>query len=328
VQQHFETKRRPVVRPIQDLPASMCLALGLAVTVAVSGGLIGCSTSNDSSPDASTTGTGGATTGKGGTTGAATGTGGTTGGSGSGGAIGAGTGGAIGAGTGGAAAVDAGADRSGAGGVGATTGAGGGAGRADAGTPGTGGGSAGASGNAMSFFVSSDTSTTANLGGLTGADARCQRLATAVGRGGVTWHAYLSTTTVNARDRIGTGPWYNSNGVMVAADLTTLHARTGNQTIFITEGRAMINGQYTGSPGPLQHDILTGTQRDGTISPGNTCGDWTATTGASEVGHSDGLGPNMDTTGSLSFWNAAHTAQCGNTAPQGGAGRIYCFAIN
>jgi hypothetical protein len=179
----------------------------------------------------------------------------------------------------------------------------------------------------MNFFVTSETSTTANLGGLSGADMRCQRLATAVGAGAKTWRAYLSAATpaTDAIDRIGPGPYYNAQGMMIAADKAALHARAGDAALFITERGARVNGQWANSPAPIEHDILTGTLRDGTIATGNTCGDWTATSGNSQVGHSDGLGPNMGTSGMLSYWNSAHTGQCGNTSPGGGAGRIYCF---
>ena len=90
-----------------------------------------------------------------------------------------------------------------------------------------------------------------------------------------------------------------------------------------------INGQWTGSPSPVEHDILTGSNPDGTLAPGLTCEDWTSasTTVAAQVGHSDGLGPGQSAAGSLSSWNSAHVNQdCSNTAPRGGAGRIYCFA--
>ena len=178
----------------------------------------------------------------------------------------------------------------------------------------------------MNFFVSSSTSATANLGGLSGADQRCQQLATAVGQGAKTWHAYLSATNppTDARDRIGEGPYYNSSGVMLAATKAALHARNGDAALFITEQGMRVNGQWAGSPGPLEHDILTGSNIDGTRNA-NTCGDWTATTGNSMVGHSDGLGPGMSTLDMYVHWTSSHTGQCGNTAPGGGAGRIYCF---
>ena len=193
------------------------------------------------------------------------------------------------------------------------------------------------SGPSLSFFVSSVTSVTGNLGGLAGADATCQRLAAAVGEGSRTWRAYLSVDRdstnnnqpTNARDRIGSGPWYNANLTLVANNVTELHARTGDATIFVDERGQRINGQWTGSPGPVQHDILTGSNADGTVMAGFTCNDWTSglATHVGQVGHSDGMGPNQSTAGALASWNAAHTAlNCSDTAPRGGAGRIYCFA--
>ena len=129
------------------------------------------------------------------------------------------------------------------------------------GTTGTAGTGGATTANAMmNFFVTSDTSATANLGGLTGADARCQRLAAAVGHGSKTWRAYLSVATpaTNARDRIGDGPYYNSQGMMLAATKDALHARSGDPMLFIDELGRRINGQWQGSPTPNQHDILTG----------------------------------------------------------------------
>ena len=193
------------------------------------------------------------------------------------------------------------------------------------------------SGSSLSFFVSSATSTTGNLGGLAGADATCQRLAAAVGQGARTWRAYLSVERdpannnqpTHARDRIGSGPWFNAGGAAVAASLAELHARTGDAGVFLDERGQRINGQWTGSPSPVEHDILTGSNGDGTLAPGLTCADWTSASAtiAAQVGHSDGLGPSQSTAGSLSSWNSAHASQdCSNTAPRGGAGRIYCFA--
>jgi hypothetical protein len=195
---------------------------------------------------------------------------------------------------------------------------------------------AGPSGASFSFFVTSVTSTTGNLGGLAAADAICQRLAAAVGQGRRSWRAYLSAERdsangnrpTNARDRIGTGPWYNVNLALVANSLAELHARRGEADVFVDERGQRINGQWTGSPRPNEHDILTGSNSDGTLIPGRTCADWTSSSSAlmSQVGHSDGMGPNQSTAGALSSWNAAHTGQCANTAPGGGAGRLYCFA--
>lgn len=188
-------------------------------------------------------------------------------------------------------------------------------------------GDGGAPSPLMNFFVSSDTSMTANLGGLTGADARCQRLATAVGHGDKTWHAYVSADSpvTNARDRIGNGPYYNSLGLLVAADNNALHPHSGDPSLFIDEHGQRINGQWAGSPAPLEHDILTGSTTLGMLNVGFTCTSWTATTGNSFVGHADGLGPGMSMAAMYTPWNSSHTGQCANTAPGGGAGRIYCF---
>jgi hypothetical protein len=194
-------------------------------------------------------------------------------------------------------------------------------------------------GSTLSFFVTSATSMTGNLGGLRGADTRCQTLAAAAGAGNKTWRAYLSVERdtdngnrpTDARSRIGTGPWFNAKGVMVAGSVAELHARKGDATLFIDEKGQPINGQWMGSPSPVEHDIMTGSIADGTLLAGFTCGDWTSdsSTTFGQVGHSDGLGPNGDTSGALSSWNSAHANQnCANTAPRGGAGRIYCFARN
>jgi hypothetical protein len=193
------------------------------------------------------------------------------------------------------------------------------------------------SSSGLSFFVTSTKSTTGNIGGLRGADAMCQSLAQAAGAGNKTWRAYLSVERdadngnqpTHARSRIGNGPWINAKGVTVAASLAELHARRGDATVFVDERGQMINGQWTGSPSPVEHDIMTGSAADGTLLAGLTCGDWTsdATSAIGQVGHSDGMGPGGDTSGALSSWNSAHTNQnCANTAPRGGAGRIYCFA--
>jgi hypothetical protein len=193
--------------------------------------------------------------------------------------------------------------------------------------------------SSMSFFVTSARNTTGNIGGLRGADTLCQNLATAVGAGNKAWRAYLSVERdtdngnqpTHARNRIGNGPWSNAKAMLVASNLTELHARKGDATVFIDEKGQPINGQWTGSPSPVEHDIMTGSGADGMLLTGLTCGDWTSDSAAlqGQVGHSDGLGPGGDTSGSLSSWNSAHTNQnCANTAPRGGAGRIYCFARN
>ena len=193
------------------------------------------------------------------------------------------------------------------------------------------------SGPSVGFFVTSATSVSGNLGGLAGADATCQRLASAAGHSGRTWRAYLSVERdpannnqpTHARDRIGAGPWHNASLALVANNLAELHGRTGDASIFVDERGQRINGQWTGSPTPVEHDILTGSNADGTLLAGMTCADWTSDSAAvaAQVGHSDGMGPNQGTSGTLASWNSAHANQnCANTAPRGGAGRIYCFA--
>ena len=193
------------------------------------------------------------------------------------------------------------------------------------------------SGPSMSFFVTSATSATGNLGGLAGADATCLRLAAAAGQGSRTWRAYLSVERdpangnqpTNARDRIGGGPWYNASLVLVANNVAELHSRTGNADVFVDERGQRINGQWTGSPTPNQHDILTGSNADGTLLQGSTCSDWTSDSAAvtAQVGHSDGMGQNQSTAGTNSSWNSAHAnLNCADTAPRGGGGRFYCFA--
>jgi len=158
-----------------------------------------------------------------------------------------------------------------------------------------------------------------------------------VGLGNRTWRAYLSVERdpangnqpTHAKDRIGSGPWYNINRVLLANNGTELHNRTGDAALFLDERGQRINGQWTGSPAPVEHDILTGSNADGTLAVGLTCADWTSDSAnvMGRVGHSDGMGPNQSTAGALSSWNSAHTNQsCANTAPGGGAGRIYCFA--
>jgi hypothetical protein len=144
-----------------------------------------------------------------------------------------------------------------------------------------------------SFFVTSSKSTTGNLGGLRGADNLCQNLASAAGVGNKTWRAYLSVERdadngnrqTDARSRIGNGPWFNAKGLMVASNLTELHARKGDSTVFVDERGLPINGQWSGSPAPVEHDIMTGSAADGTLLAGFTCGDWTSGA-ASSLGRS------------------------------------------
>lgn len=193
--------------------------------------------------------------------------------------------------------------------------------------------------NATTFFVSSTRSTTGNLGGLRGADARCQALAVAAGMGSRTWRAYLSVERdpdngnrpTDARSRIGTGPWTNAAGVTVARTLDELHARTGDAAVFLDERGQRINGQWSGSPQPNEHDILTGSIGDGRVLAAMTCNDWTSDSPSvqAQVGHSDGLGPGGNAAPPFSSWNSSHSnMSCADTAPRGGAGRIYCFAVN
>jgi hypothetical protein len=190
-----------------------------------------------------------------------------------------------------------------------------------------------------SFFVTSTGNATGNLGGLSGADAKCQSLAASANLGSRTWRAYLSVerdpgngnNPTDARNRIGNGPWRNAAGVVIAQNVNDLHARSGDAGLFLDERGQRVNGQWAGSPTPNQHDILTGSTADGRLMAGMTCSDWTSDSSAqaAQVGHSDGLGPNMNATPPLNSWNSAHANEsCANTAPRGGAGKIYCFAIN
>ncbi|WP_437797806.1 hypothetical protein [Sorangium sp. So ce693] len=222
----------------------------------------------------------------------------------------------------------------GAGGAGATSGSGG-AGEGGAGT--AGGPATGAGGDpgtsSLGFFVSTPSDSGGDLGGIAGADATCQALAAEVGAGGRTWRAYLSTSTENARDRIGKGPWVNAKGVTVAASVEALHALPGgNPELFVDHEGNRINGQWQGSPTPNEHDMLTGSAADGTALA-DTCNDWTSSTATPgpQVGHSDGLGPNMNGGAPYNSWNSVH-APSGCSQQQlvavGGAGRFYCFAAD
>ena len=193
--------------------------------------------------------------------------------------------------------------------------------------------------NAMTFFVTSvGIGKGADLGGLEGADRHCQSLAQASGAGGKTWRAYLSTQGAdakNARDRIGNGPWINAKGIVIAKDVSELHGANNltKQTALTEKG--------DGVPGrgdqPNQHDILTGSQANGTAFSGDkdmTCGNWTKSgDGSAMVGHADRTG--LDDSAPSKSWNSSH----GSRGPQGGcsqtdlnstggAGRLYCFASN
>jgi hypothetical protein len=189
----------------------------------------------------------------------------------------------------------------------------------------------------MSFFVTSTGSGRGgDLGGLAGADAHCQSLARAAGAGGRTWRAYLSTQgadAVNARDRIGAGPWRNARGEVIARSVADLHGETNNLTrqTALTERGAPVNGR---GDQPNTHDILTGSQADGTAFDGSqdrTCRSWThgGTEGAAMVGHHDRQGLRDDA--SSRSWNTSHPSR--NCTPEGlvstgGAGLFYCFATN
>ncbi len=181
----------------------------------------------------------------------------------------------------------------------------------------------------MSFFVTSvNPGAGADLGGLEGADAYCSGLAEAAGSSGRTWRAYLSTSTENARDRIGTGPWVNAAGTEIATELETLHGDASNisKETALDETGAMVNGR---GDEPNRHDILTGSLPDGTAAE-QTCEDWTSSgDGAAMVGHHDRMGLD-DTPPSLS-WNASHPSRgCGLEALRGtgGDGLFYCFAAD
>jgi hypothetical protein len=192
--------------------------------------------------------------------------------------------------------------------------------------------------NQMTFFVTSAGSGAgANLGGLAGADKQCQTLAAAVGAGNRTWRAYLSAAArdgqpaVNARDRIGSGPWRNAKGEVIATSVADLHSDNNKITkeTALTETGDMVPGV---GDTPNQHDILTGSAADGTLMVGEgdtTCGNWTSTSadGAAQVGHHDRRGLNAG----VNSWNAVHASRgCSqeNLVATGGSGRLYCFAAN
>jgi hypothetical protein len=191
----------------------------------------------------------------------------------------------------------------------------------------------------MSFFVTSvPIGDGGNLGGLAGADAHCQKLAAAAGST-KTFHAYLSTqgaNAVNARDRIGNGPWYNSRGAVIASSVAQLHGDTVedarlfpnlNKSTAFTEKNELHKGF---GDTPNEHDILTGTQPDGrayTDAADHTCSSWTsnASTGRAQLGHFDRTG------GPNASWNSVHASRgCSqpDLVPTGGVGYLYCFAVN
>ena len=183
----------------------------------------------------------------------------------------------------------------------------------------------------MTFFITSvGSGNGADLGGLEGADRHCQALAASVGAGDKTWHAYLSTTGsggVNARDRIGSGPWANFNGVFVAENVDQLHGDNNlTKETILTEKGNISNGR---GDDPNMHDILTGSGLDGTAQMGEadtTCGNWTSSgEGSALVGHHDRQGGGANPTS----WNSAHASRgCSqaNLQGTGGNGFFYCFA--
>ena len=188
----------------------------------------------------------------------------------------------------------------------------------------------------MSFFVTSvGLGKGGDLGGLEGADRHCQSLARAVGAGGKTWHAYLSTQGsggVDAKDRIGNGPWFNAKGIRIAANPIDLHSDANkiNKETALDESGMTVKGRVDT---PNHHDMLTGTQHEGTAVPGPddaTCSNWSSSAdgrGSAIVGHHDLIG----NTQGPNFWNYSHkTPGCApaNLQRVGGAGLFYCFATN
>ena len=192
------------------------------------------------------------------------------------------------------------------------------------------------------FFVTSTSiGNGGNLGGLAGADNQCQTLAQAAGVGAKTWRAYLSTQeadgkpAINARDRIGKGPWMNSKGVVIAKDVADLHGTNNvNKESALNEKGEVINGF---GDTPNRHDILTGSQPDGTAfpaEPDRTCKNWTSSVqGAAMLGHSDINGPATNPT--AKSWNTAHPSRgpdggCSQSdlKSTGGDALLYCFAAN
>ena len=203
---------------------------------------------------------------------------------------------------------------------------------------GTFGGAQSFAGN-MSFFVgSAGSGKGGDLGGLEGADRICRTLAEAAGAGGRTWRAYLSTqgpAAVNARDRIGSGPWVNAKGVVIAKDPAELHgANNLTKQTALNEKGEVVNGR---GDTPNMHDILTGSKPDGTafgVDADRTCANWTSSgAGAAMVGHSDRTG--LDESAPMKSWNSSHLSRgpgggCGqdDLKTTGGVGLLYCFATD
>ena len=183
-----------------------------------------------------------------------------------------------------------------------------------------------AQGNSLSFFITStNPGKGGDLGGIAGADAHCAALAKAAGAGNRQWRAYLSTDKMHAKDRIGSGPWFNAKGVQVAANVADLHSDNNklSKDNSLTEKGAVVNGR---GDKPNQHDILTGSNLDGTSS-GKSCNNWTSsgTDATATVGHHDRQGGGANPTS----WHSAHDSKgCSLEALRGsgGEGYFYCFA--
>jgi hypothetical protein len=184
----------------------------------------------------------------------------------------------------------------------------------------------------MSFFVTSvGSGKGADLGGLKGADAHCASLAEAAGVTGKTWHAYLSTSAEDARDRIGKGPWFNAKGEKIADDVASLHSDANGITkqTALNEKGEVVNGR---GDTPNRHDMLTGSKPDGTRIADQTCGDWTMSgaEGVAMMGHHDRTG--LDDSAAAKSWNSSHASRggCSQEALKGtgGDGLFYCFATN
>ncbi|PWE28419.1 hypothetical protein DDZ14_18870 [Maritimibacter sp. 55A14] len=193
------------------------------------------------------------------------------------------------------------------------------------------GSAAAAQDGGMSFFVTSENpGQGGDFGGIAGADAHCAALAEATGVTGRDWAAYLSTSTENARDRIGTGPWMNANGEVIAEDVEMLHGSNNiSKETALNERGEMVNGR---GDSPNRHDILTGSLPDGTVAEGMTCEDWTSggPDTAGMVGHHDRKGLNESPP--MKSWNSSHPSRggCGLEALRGtgGDGLLYCFATD
>jgi hypothetical protein len=198
------------------------------------------------------------------------------------------------------------------------------------------------SANASFFVTSAGPGKGADLGGIEGADKHCQTLAQATGAGAKTWHAYLSTQAadgkpaINAKDRIGKGPWQNVKGVVIAKDVADLHGANNNLTkqTALSEKGEVINGR---GDTPNRHDVLTGSQPDGTAFAADsdrTCKNWTSSTqGAAMLGHADRIGLRDDD--ASKSWNSSHPSRgpdggCSQNdlKSTGGDGLLYCFAVN